>query len=105
MEREEKLQPAITRLMEDEESSDSFCCFLEWLQMTKRMTPKVDRTIREAQVADFAAKEPVRVELTIDRIGAAMARARITSNLNARNTKKVLVDAYPELSTAIKQAG
>ena len=105
MEREEKLQPAITRLMEDEESSDGFCCFLEWLQMTRIMTPKVDRTIREAQVADFAAKEPVRVELTIDRIGAAVAKARITSNLNSRDTKKVLVSAYPELSTAIKQAG
>ena len=73
--------------------------------MTRRMTPKVDRTIREAQVADFAAKEPVRVELTIDRIGAAVAKARITSNLNSRDTKKVLVSAYPELSTAIKQAG
>ena len=91
--------------MEDEESSDGFCCFLDWLQTTKRMTPKVDRTIREAQVADLAAKEPVRVELTIDRIGAAMARARITSNLNSRDTKKGLVAAYPELSTAIKQAG
>ena len=56
-------------------------------------------------MADLAAKEPVRVELTIDRIGAAMARARITSNLNTRDTKKVLVAAYPELSTAIKQAG
>ena len=73
--------------------------------MTRRMTPKVNRTIREAQVADFAAKEPVRVELTIDRIGAAVAKARITSNLNSRDTKKVLVSAYPELSTAIKQAG
>ena len=73
--------------------------------MTRRMTPKVDRTIREAQVADFAAKEPVRVELTIDRIGAAVAKARSTSNLNSRDTKKVLVSAYPELSTAIKQAG
>ena len=105
MEREEKLQPAITRLMEDEESSDGFCCFLDWLQTTKRMPTKVARSIREAQVADLAAKEPVRVELTIDRIGAAMARARITSNLNSRDTKKVLVSAYPELSTAIKQAG
>ena len=73
--------------------------------MTTRMTPKVDRTIREAQVADFAAKEPVRVELRIDRIGAAVAKARITSNLNTRDTKKVLVSAYPELSTAIKPAG
>ena len=68
--------------------------FLQYFRSTTKPEKKIDCVLASPEAADLAAKEPIKIEMTLDRISAGKARVRVLSNAN----KEILLEMFKEIN-------